>query len=177
MRQNINWGAVEEAKDFPKVKPGGYICQIRDVEDVEKQEYLKISYDIVDGEFEGHYSKLNATMNYNLPFFIRSYKEKSMPFFKGMLTSLEYSNKGFIADKFNNQPESLIGAYIGLILGEEEYLSNDGEVKTALKVQSVRSTKVIKDGNFEIPKLKKLRENNTAKPQSWQPVDDEELPF
>lgn len=177
MKQNINWGTVEEAKDFPKVQPGGYICQIRDVEDNENQEYLKISYDIVDGEFKGHYSKLNATMNYSLPFFIRSYKEKAMPFFKGMLTALECSNKGFSADKFNNQPETLVGAYIGLILGEEEYVNNDGEVKTALKVQGVRSTKVIKDGSFEIPKLKKLKANNVAQPTSWQPMDDEELPF
>lgn len=176
MKQNINWGTVEEAKDFPRVKPGGYICRICDVEDNEQQEYLKISYDIADGEFKGHYSNLKTTMNYSLPFFIRSYKEKAMPFFKGMLTALECSNKGFVADKFNNQPETLVGAYIGLILGEEEYVGSDGETKTSIRVQGIRSISSIKEGDFEIPKLKKLKENVVQTP-SWQPVQDEELPF
>lgn len=172
MNKEINWNEVNEAQEYPKVKPGGYICQIMDIQDNEKQMYLKIYYDIVDGEFKGHYSRLQKEMKFSLPFFIRSYKSAALPFFKGMLTSLAASNKGF---EFDNEPEKLVGKYIGLVLGEEEYMNAEGDIKTALKPQKIRSIKAIQDGDFKTPDLKKWKpkENVTA----WQPLDNEELPF
>lgn len=175
MKQNVDWSEVEEAKEYLKVVPGGYICQIMDIEDNEDKEYLKIYYDIVDGDFKNHYSKLKAERDFSLPFFIRSYKDKAMPFFKAMLTAMEGSNKGFIAEAFDNEPEKLVGKYIGLVLGEEEYLGTDGEVKTTLKPQQTRSTKVIKEGNFKVPEIKKLKLKD--EPMKWEALDDDELPF
>ena len=56
--KNIDLTNVQEATDFPKLTPGGYICRITAVEDVPAKEYLKIEYDIVEGEFTGYWKKL-----------------------------------------------------------------------------------------------------------------------
>jgi len=45
---------------------------------------------------------------------------------------------------------------MGVILGEEEYRKNNGEIGTRLYVNQVRSIQAIQDGTFNVPELKKL---------------------
>ena len=66
--------------EFARPTAGGYICKIIDVEDVPMNEqgkgnYLKIFYDIADGEFKGYYKEQFDRWggNWNASF-IRSYK-------------------------------------------------------------------------------------------------------
>ena len=139
---------VKEFTPFEKVEAGGYICGIYAVEDVPDKEYLKISYDIVEGEKKGFYSKLKKEKGWELPMFIASYKETALPFFKGTITSVEKSNKGF---KFDNDETKLVGKKIGLVLFEKERINNNGKKVVDMRVDKAHSVDAIKSGDFEIP--------------------------
>ena len=148
--KNINWATVEEAKEFEKVAVGGYICKITAIEDVEAKEYLKISYDIAIGDFKDYYKNLNESKGFWGATFFKSYKDTALSFFKGFLTALQSSNQGFLADTFND-PNILVGKYVGLVLSEEEYISKqDGTIKTRLYVSQVRSVDAIRTGDFAV---------------------------
>lgn len=178
--RNVNWGNVQEAQDFKRPAPGGYIIKIVSVEDVEDREYLKIEYDIADGEFKNYYKDLYKSRGFWGGSFIRSYKEKALPFFKAFKTAVETSNPGF---EFKNNPESLVGKFCGVVLGEEEYEGNDGAVKKRLYVAQSRSGQVIRNGEFEVPELKKLAKKNDSAASGGgtdfmdMADDDGELPF
>lgn len=183
--KNINWDDVQEASENSRLTPGGYICGIVSAEDISEKEYLRIEFDIAEGEQKNYFRQLRERLFLDTwPYdgsFIRSYKEKARPFFKAFLTSLELSNRGF---KFNNDERTLTRKLFGAVLGEEEYLSNDGKLKTRLYVHQIRSVKAIRDGDFKIPELKKLASATAAPsynaPASDYPVlddDDAELPF
>lgn len=86
--------------------------------------------------------------------FIRSYKEKALPFFKGFVTCVEKSNPGY---RWNGDENGLHRKLIGLVLGEEEYeRSETHEIKKRLIVTGVRCIDDIRNGNFTVPELKKL---------------------
>ena len=146
--KKLNLDKVQEFTPFEKVEAGGYICGIYAVEDVPEKEYLKISYDIVEGEKKGFYSKLKKEKGWELPMFIASYKETALPFFKGTITSVEKSNKGF---KFDNDETKLVGKKIGLVLFEKERINNNGKKVVDMRVDKAHSIDAIKSGDFEIP--------------------------
>ena len=146
--KKLNLENVKEFTPFEKVEAGGYVCGIYAVEDVPEKEYLKISYDIVEGEKKGFYSKLKKEKEWALPSFIASYKESALPFFKGTITSVEKSNKGF---KFDNDETKLVGKKIGLVLFEKERINNNGKKVVDMRVDKAHSVDAIKSGDFEIP--------------------------
>ena len=51
--KSIDLSKVQETNDYQRPAPGGYICAITAVKDIEAKEYLKVSYDIAEGEFKG----------------------------------------------------------------------------------------------------------------------------
>lgn len=146
--RKLNLDKVQEFTPFEKVEAGGYICGIYAVEDVPEKEYLKISYDIVEGDKKGFYSKLKKEKGWELPRMIASYKESALPFFKGTITSIEKSNKGF---KFDNDETKLVGKKVGLVLYERERINNKGKKVVELAVDKAHSIDAIKSGDFEIP--------------------------
>ena len=157
--KKLNLANVEEATgDFKSPKAGGYVCIITDVEDVPDKEYLKVSYDIADGEFKGYYTKLATEKGWNMPSFIRSYKDTALPFFKGFVTSVETTNNGFKWD--NKNEKAFIKKGIGLVLGDETYLNKSGEEKHRLYVFSNHSANAIRDGKFKVPELKDSAKNS-----------------
>lgn len=177
--KNIDWNNVQEAEEFQRLLSGGYICGIVRVEDVPEKEYLRIEYDIADGEFKNYYrqqAQRNPDWNWG-GVLIRSYKEKALPFFKAFLTAVEKSNTGF---KFNNDEKTLVRKLVGLVLAEEEYQKQNGDIGTRLYVAQVHTVDAIRKGKFEVPKLKKL--SGSAAPvtnefQTIPAVSDEDLPF
>jgi len=83
--------------------------------------------------------------------------------FKRMCSAVTKSNNGFIFDGNAHADEStLIGKLIGMVLGEEEYIGNDGNLKTKLYVVKEVPVEDIKAGKFKVPALKKLPENQTV---------------
>ena len=184
MKRIENYETVQASSgDFARPTAGGYICKIIDVEDVpldsntNKGDYLRIEYDIADGEFKGYYKEQFDKFggNWNASF-IRSYKEKVLGMFKHFTNCIEQSNAGYEWD-WNEQ--GLIGKVVGLVLGEEEYENRKGEIKTKLAVKNIATVEDIKNGNFKVPAPKKLVvENSINNFDDFAPTeDDSDLPF
>ena len=178
--KNVNWNDVQD--DVRRPVPGGYAAKITEVTDVEEKEYLLIKWEFADGEFKGANKETYDAFGFWPLAFVCSYKEKALRFFKGFKTAVEESNPKYV---FKNDPQSLVGKFIGVVLGEEEYLNKYGEKKTRLYVAEKRSGKAIRNGDFKIPELKKLSEN-AAYPSYASPAasdysvltdDDADLPF
>lgn len=173
MRKISNWEKITVSTNFQKLSPGGYICGIREVVDVPEKEHLKIEYDIIEGDNKGYFTKQFKEDTRkdkkwpNAGTFYRSYKESSQSTFKGFITSIEKSNPDF---KWNWDESKLKNKKVGLVIGEEEYLNQKGQVRIANKVRNVRSVDAIKEGNFQIPEIVKL-ENTKVLPQQETFID------
>lgn len=175
--KKIDWNAVEEIKGFEKLPAGGYICGITAVEDVAKDEYLKIEFDIAGGEFKNYYRNLYDAKGFWAGKFIKSYKEKALGFFKKMLIAIEKSNPGFV---FDSDEKALKRKLIGLVLGYEEYRGNDGSVKERVIVTDFLPVDDIREGKFTVPKLKKLESEYAESSSGYAELDnddDGDLPF
>lgn len=178
--KKLDLTSVQEATDFKTLPAGGYICKITLVEDKEDKEYLKLEFDIVEGEFKDYYKTLFENKNFWGGNFIRSYKETALSFFKAFTTAVENSNQNY---KFDEDETKLKGKLIGLVLSEEEYMANDGEIKTRLYVSSVRSVDKIRKGDFKIAALKEYKgeqKQRATQNNDFVPVDtssDSDLPF
>ena len=172
--RNINWDNVQD--EYSRPIPGGYAAKITNVEDREDKEYLKIEWDFADGEFKGANKKTYDQLGFWPNAFIRSYKDSALSFFKGFKTAVEESNNGYT---FRNDPQSLVGKYVGLVLGEEEYEAKDGSIKKRLYVAEIKSGNKIRNGDFKVPELKVLKRENNNKVSAFAELedDDADLPF
>lgn len=161
MKPITNIATVQEAGESVKLPAGGYVCKYTKVEDNSDKNYLYMEYDIVEGEFKEYYKKLQERLDFWGGRCYRSYTEKALPMFKRMCSAVTKSNKGFIFDGNEHADETtLVGKYIGMILGEEEYIGNDGALKTRLYVAREMSVDDIRSNNFTVPELKKLPDDN-----------------
>lgn len=169
---------VDEAGEYEKLTPGGYVCTITNVEDVRDKEYLRVDFDVSEGKFKDYYKRLNEAKNFWGGRMVRSYKESALPFFKSMITAIRKSNSYFKwSDDGQNDEKNLLGMKIGLIFGEEEYIGNDGTKKTRLYVSGMRSVESIRANDFIVPDLKVLKEEKDAPAKKVTPIDDDDLPF
>ena len=115
-------------------------------------------------------------------------EENQIKMLKSFITAYENSN-GCQFD-WNKNWEQLTGKKIGIIFGQEEYISQDGTTKLATKLNQFRS--IDKIDNIKIPKVKKLdgtyvdyEEYINSKNSSNEPFSDfgniveisDELPF
>ena len=162
MKKINDWENIKESSDFKRLEAGAYVCAIKAVEDVPEKEYLKIYFDIVKGDDKGYFQKLydsDTRKEKKWPIagtLIRSYKESALSMFKGFITAVEKSNKNY---KWDFNEKSLVKKYIGLIIGDEEYLTQKGAKRVRNYVASVRSLEAIEKGDFTIPALKELDES------------------
>ena len=167
MRAIQNFESVQPSTgEFAKPGPGGYILEIVSVEDVPfnpqtgKGDYLKICYDIADGDFRGFYREqaehFNGAWYAN---FIRSYKEKALGMFKHFINCVTESSPGF---RWAWQEQALVRQRFGAVLQEEEYEKKDGTVGVRLIVKDVKTVQQILSGDFKIPDRKCLSATNGA---------------
>ena len=180
--KTIDWTKVAETGgSSDKLPAGGYACKITNVEDYPDKEYLKLEYEIVDGEYKGYGEKTAGGGWWRLSF-IRSYKPKAMGFFKHFLSSLEKSNPKFNCSMLKDDPNVLRGLYIGLVVGYEEYVNNSGETKERLYVEDTIPGADVRSGNFKTPELKKLKEDSpkfdpTPAAVTDHGTNEDDLPF
>lgn len=159
MKKISGYDKIQEGGSFKKLPVGGYVVKILDATDVPEKEYLRISFDVAEGEHKGFFAeeyKNDARDGKKWPnagTFIRSYKEKALPMLKGFTTAVEKSNKDY---SWDFDEKTLKNKIVGLVLGEEEFVNNSGKLRTRTYVSAVRSVDVIREGKFEIPELKKL---------------------
>lgn len=173
--------------EYEKLKLGGQICEIRGAR-IEKSQnqndMLVVAFDIAEGENRGYFKRRfdEATKRSGADakwpnngihrILLKDSEGKCNKYFKGFITSVEASNKGYTWD-WNE--EGLKGKRFGGIFGREQYEANDGNLKFATKLRWIRSVDKVK--NAEIPEDKLL----SKKPADnvWGEVidSDENLPF
>ena len=165
--KQLNLTNVQEPSEFTTLPAGAYVCVIRKVEDVSDKEYLKVTYDIADGEFKGYYDDIRK----NHPdwawsgAYAKSYKEKALPMFKRFCTAVSKSNGAYVFDggTVNSDETTLVGKKLGIVLGEEEYYSNSGDKKTRLYVY--RECPVDQIASQRVPNKKELNDGDTNNAQ------------
>ena len=86
--------------------------------------------------------------------YVKSYKAKALPMLKRFCSAVSKSNGNFVFDAgtVNADESTLVGKFVGLVFGEEEYYSNAGELKTRLYV--AREFPVDQIGAQKVPKKK-----------------------
>ena len=185
--KTIDLTNVQESTDRGRLAAGVYICKITEVEDVPinpntgKGDYLRIHYDIAEGDFAGYYEGIReAHPDWTfVGSYIRSYKETALGIFKRFCSAVSKSNGNYVFDgKTNADEKTLIGKKIGLVLQDEEYIGNDGSRKKRLIVNKEFPINEIE--KQKVPDAKLLpTETMPAKPDDgfMTVVDSEELPF
>ena len=165
--------------DFERLPAGGYVCKITKVEDHgnEAKPYLRVVYDIAEGEYAQFYSDDWGKDNEWAHDMRQYYTTAAFGIFKGFLKAVDISNgTAFEAAAETGLDErKMVGLLIGLIIGEEEYESNDGSIKTRLRVRGARPVQNIREGKFKQPELKKLPVETPTIPPT--PLDVDDIPF
>ena len=177
MKPINNFENIEEGgKTFETLPGGGYVCVITAAEDVPEGQFLKIQYDIAEGKHKDHWLNTAERAGFWGGNFKRYYTEKSARFFKGFITAIEKSNRGY---KWNWGEKTLVGKRIGLILGEEEYLKKNGYIGVRYNVDRAVSVETITTGDFKVPakKLYVKEEAPVATFEFAEVVDDGDMPF
>ena len=189
--KDYNDATATQGGAFKKLPAGGYICKITDVKDCpagfnpdkpESGDYLRIYFDIADGEYKGFYSDDFGAKYPDIHSFIRSYKPKALGMFKGFLQAVDDSNGTALAGKAGGglDEKQLIGKLVGLVLGYEEYVANMGEIREKIVVTENRSVAAIKSGDFKVPELKRVKDpvaNAGAAPSGFTEINDDDIPF
>jgi hypothetical protein len=89
--------------DFENLPAGAYVCTIQgaklDTVGADSKECIVLAFDISEGEYAGYFKRRfdgDTRSDKKWPGTFRQITEgKSTPFFKGMITSIELSNKGY----------------------------------------------------------------------------------
>lgn len=175
MKKINNWENIQEFTTFKRLKPSGYICKILKVEDHPDKEYLKIYFDINRGEDKGYFkSQFEKDTRKerkwpNAGTFIRSYKDSAASMFKGFINAIERSNKGY---QWNFDEKTLVNKVVGLIIADEQYQNQKGQVRVRNYVAAVRSIETIEKGEYEIPALKELTTTKATTAPANDPIPD-----
>lgn len=164
-----------------RLPAGGYVAVITAVEDIplnpatNKGDYLKVEFDICEGEYIDYFQEMNKRLGWDNGNFIRSYKEGAMGMFKGFIEAVNKSNNTAFdpANGFNEH--ELIGKVVGIVMGEEEYRKNDGSIGTRLRVTSTKDVALIREGKYTVPDIKRLE--GASAPTGFGPVSDDDIPF
>lgn len=180
---------------FETIPAGGHVCRIVGANVEENQyvagnpEQIVLAIEINEGtNLDGYYGRRYEAAKKKNPSgakwmgtwstFLLNREGTCSSFFKGMTTAVEESNEGY---KWNWDEKTLCDKWIGVIFREEEYVGNDGKVKTACKPFQIRSVEAIRLG-VEVPEKKLLDSGKKAKSYFGNKleevnVDDDELPF
>lgn len=178
--------------EFETLAPGGYICVIKKAEVTKTEkgaEMLTLMFDIAEGDSKGYYErqwksnesktdrKWHGTYNQLI-------EGKSIPFFKGLITSIEESNSGY---KWNWDESTLKGKLFGGLFGRKQYRKNNGDLGMVTICMAIRSVKTIRAG-VEPPEDKLLPVTtdaygappplSSAPTAKWENLNsDDDLPF
>lgn len=167
----IDWNLYDNTEEsggsILPLKKGIYVCRVLEVDDVEDKQYLKIKFDITQGDFKDYFKKANDAFKEwkNNGYFYRSYKPSAYSFLKNFVTALEKSNDGYSFKKTAGDFKEFVGKYFCGVFGEEEipYADEQGNPIVTVKLQSVRSIEAMKEGKITIPELKKLSDDDLDK--------------
>lgn len=183
--------------EFASLPAGLYVCEILGVKQEEHNGHSRfvMQFDIAEGDQKGFYQKqYNAEKQMNQAAKYKgvhhqNMEERGLPFFKGLMTSVERSNQGFhFPWGTQGNEKALVGKRFGAVMGREEFLTSDNKKRMATKIVQIRSIDGLKDA--KIPEDKLLSDPVPEKAPGTQPSQadgdgfinvpddvDEELPF
>ena len=189
MNKPANYEEAQVLGEFTPINLGGHKLAIMKVEEVTANngnQYLKISFDTAKDDVQPNYYS-NAYKNNTMDnkkwsgvttVFPTDRDGKTSKSFKTFCTAVEHSNSGFKmvwGDQFCN---ALKGKAVGGVFGEEEYIGNDGKVKTARKLFWFREIDKVTDA--EVPAKRTVDAPQQAS-TDWMNVpdgvEDDGLPF
>lgn len=177
-----NWNKTTTLSNgVGKLSAGGYICKIKDVviEQKNDNEYMIIIFDINEGDYKEYYANKHKKFggNYAGKYFIRLPDEDAsdddikLRQLKTFIEHIESSNQGYV---WNFQEQTLKGKLFGGIFGEKEY-SYEGKNGVYVTLRLTASVSDIKEANYIIPPIQKLRIQDKLTPVN---INDEDgLPF
>ena len=175
-----NWDDVQASGDFQPLQPGGYVAIIQKVTNQPDKQYLEIIYDIAEGPEKGRYSDNWGKEHPYAHKFIRSYKDTALGMFRGFIKAVDASN-GTTFDaqaKTGINEQELVGKLVGIVLGQEEYRNDFGDIKLRLYVYSTKPAEDIRSNKFNVPEVKRLKTDapaGTSAPEGF--TADDDLPF
>lgn len=141
MERLNGWENASSFGDFKSLKAGVYKCEIKGAEELTStngKKFIKVSIDIAEGEFKNYFAekyekdtrpdkKWSGIWN----IFEEGYEPGSVNTkLKGLITSVERSNPGFIWD-WNEQ--KLTNKVLGIVFRDEEFKASDGSIKSSAK--------------------------------------------
>jgi len=160
---------------FGNIPAGAYVCEIKSVTDVPDREYLLIEYDIAEGDYIGYFSERAERWD-SWPSggkMYWSYKQSALGMFKARIQAVEKSNTGYA---FDDDECTLTGKRVGLVLCEEEYRKNSGEISTRIKAD--RAVPVADVPKTAVPPIRRLKEEAKSPASVFTEISDtEDLPF
>ena len=187
MIQISSWDETEEktlGDGFSTLPADLYICEIINCVDTTSSKgsnMLVFDVDICEGVFSGYYAKeLLNNKNENKKWRCKYYQTysttdaKKNSYLKGVITALEKSNNTTINLKKGIDVSIFTNKKFGGVFGQEEYLANDGEIKTNTKLFYINSIEGLK--NAKVPPIKKLPIAEVYNAET-ETIDDDELPF
>lgn len=180
---NVEAADITSGGSFKKLPAGGYVAKIVDIEHIADREYFWLVIDIAEGEYAGYFADAWGIGHPGTHRLLVSYKQSALGMLKARLILLTKCNPGFDAvAAFNGDNwEAFIGKRIGLVVGEEEYESNTGEVRTRLNWFNAiwKEPAQIRANDFKVPDIKKLKAGDAPRngARSAYAYDDEPLPF
>ena len=146
---------VQAGGDFTPIELGGHKLIIKKIEEATAStgtKYLKVSFDTAPDDAQPNYyteqwkndTRDNKKWGGVAMLFPTDREGKTSKTFKQFCTSIERSNNSQIQWGAGFET-SIVGKKIGGVFGEEEYIGNDGTVKTARKLFWWRSVEGLAD--------------------------------
>ena len=187
-----DYDSIKGYADYEMLPKGGYVVKILGVsigQTGDFRQYLKLSCDIVEGEYANFYAnqyKANTnedkhwTCNLlqNIPTDDGSERDGwTKKAFRTMIDALEESNPGFHWDWNETKLKGLI---VGGLFNEREYEGRDGSIKRATNLAKFCSVDKIRNGKYTLPKDKLLNHSapvNDGFMSIPEGVEDSGLPF
>lgn len=192
MKRPADFDQVQAYGEREKLEPGGYVCVIRKVEETKSRndkEMVRIYLDVAEGPQAGFYErryreddradKRWPCIVYQLTYDSEGRTNKG---FKTFLEAVGKSNPGFDERAIWDERfgEHFKGLKVGGVFGREQYRSQSGELKWAVKCWFFRSVEAIRKG-VEPPEDRYLQ--GTPSPTyggaagGTLPSNDDDLPF
>lgn len=168
---------VKAFEDFTALPGGGYVMVIKSVSEGVNHKgtpVLTVLCDVAEGEFKNYAGNNEKALRK-----MEAYHSKaSAGLFKRFINAVEESNRGF---KWNWDENKLVGKVFGVVVYNEEYLTQDGEKRIASKIEYKTTTSVekIRKGDFKPIPMKKLDPSNIPSQNEYfgETVDNVDTPF
>lgn len=141
-----------------QLPPGLYVCIVKQVNlrEVEGREQMVLLFDIAEGEQKGFYQKQFEARKQNSQdakwggTYRQFTHDKGLPYFKGIICSIEKSNNGY---RWDWNEKGLVGKKFGGVFGREQFLTRDGEKRMSTKLFQIRSVEGLKDAKVPEDRL------------------------